>query len=46
MAFYEGKYPNCLKLAKGSKAFAGNYRPISVLSNINKKFEKIVYERL
>ena len=39
-AFYEGVYPNSLKLAKvlpvfksGSKTLPGNYRSISVLPN-------------
>ena len=52
-AFQEGNYPNCLKLAKvipifksGSKTFPGNYRPISLLSNINKTIEKAIYSRL
>ena len=43
LAFKEGVYPSCLKLAKvlpifksGSKIVPGNYRPISLLSNINK----------
>ena len=52
-AFHEGNYPNCLKLAKvipifksGSKTLPGNYRPISLLSNINKIIEKAIYSRL
>ena len=47
-----GTYPDFLKLAmvilihkKGSKLEVGNYRPISLLSNINKLLEKIVHER-
>ena len=39
-AYYDGKYPNSLKLAKvipifksGSKSLPGNYRLISMLSN-------------
>ena len=48
-----GKYPDCIKSAsikplhkKNSKFDPGNYRPISLLSNIGKIFEKILYERL
>ena len=47
-----GTHPDCLKLAmvipihkKGSKLEVGNYRPISLLSNINKLLEKIIHER-
>ena len=31
---------------KGSKFYRSNYRPISLLSNINKLIEKIVFKRL
>ncbi len=31
---------------KGSKLSTSNYRPISLLSNINKIFEKIVFKRV
>jgi hypothetical protein len=48
-----GVYPDCLKLAKvrplhksGNKRHVGNYRPISVLSPVNKIFEKVIYHRL
>jgi hypothetical protein len=48
-----GIYPDCLKLAKvrplhksGNKRHVGNYRPISVLSPVNKIFEKVIYHRL
>lgn len=48
-----GQYPNCLKTAKvtpiyksGLKNCVSNYRPISVLSNLNKIFEKILHVRL
>ena len=51
--FETGIYPNILKLAKvivihkkGSKAIVSNYRPISLLSNVNKIFEKLIYKRL
>ena len=47
-----GAHPDCLKLAKvipihkkESKLEVGNYRPISLLSNINKLLEKVVHER-
>ena len=53
LAFEEGVYPSCLKLDKvlpifksGSKTIPGNYRPISLLSNINKIVEKSIYIRL
>ena len=46
-AFYEGVYPSSLKLAKvipilksGLKTLPGNYRPVSLLSNLNKIIEK------
>jgi hypothetical protein len=46
-------YPNCLKLAKvrplqksGNKRHVGNYRLISVLSTVNKIFEKVIYHRM
>ena len=49
----EGIFPKCLKNAiiipvhkKDSKLVAGNYRPISLLSNISKLFEKILHKRL
>ena len=51
--YFESKYPNSLKLAKvieifkpGLKYIPGNYRPISILSNLNKINEKVIYNRL
>lgn len=48
-----GEYPDLLKIAKvspifksGSKNLTSNYRPISVLSCINKIFEKILAKRI
>ena len=51
--FSSGIYPDILKLAKvitihkkESKTLVSNYRPISLLSNINKIFEKLIHKRL
>ena len=48
-----GVYPNILKTAqvlpihkKGSKIECSNYRPISLLSPLNKLFEKMLYKRI
>ena len=48
-----GTHPDKLKtsqvipiLKKGSKLLTSNYRPISLLSNINKIFEKLMFSRL
>ena len=54
MSFATGVYPDKLKIAKvipifknkGDQLQVSNYRPISLLSNINKIFEKLVYSRL
>ena len=48
-----GKHPDILKIAKtipifkkGSQLLVSNYRPISLLSNINKILEKIMFKRV
>ena len=54
MSFEQGEYVDALKLSKAIPVFKGkgnnleacNYRPISLLSNINKIFEKLMYIRL
>ena len=49
----KGKYPDILKIAKvialhkgGDKTDVDNYRPISILSQINKVIEKLIHSRL
>ena len=54
ISFETGKFIDFLKVArvipiyknKGSPLEPGNYRPISLISNIDKIFEKIVYKRM
>ena len=54
LSFEKGKYFDNLKISKaipvykdkGSNLDRGNYRPISLLSNINKIVEKLMYGRL
>ena len=53
LAIRKGTYPDSLKIAKvipifkkGDQTSVNNYRPISILSVINKIFEKILYSRL
>ena len=48
-----GVHPDLLKIAKtiptykkGSKLITGNYRPISLLSNLNKILEKLMFNRV
>lgn len=49
----QGCYPDQLKIAhvipihkKGSKVDCSNFRPISLLCNFNRLFEKILYDRI
>jgi len=49
----EGFYPNCLKVAEvipiyksGEQKICSIYRPISILLQFNKIFERILYERV
>ena len=53
LSFTTGTFPDSLKIAKtipifkkGSKLLVSNYRPISLLSNVNKILEKLMYSRL
>ena len=53
LSFETGLFPTCLKTAnvipvhkKESKLNTNNYRPISLLSNIGKMIEKLMYSRL
>ena len=53
MCITSGKHPSKLKLAhalpifkKGSRLLVSNYRPISLLSNLNKILEKIMHKRI
>ena len=53
LTFYTGQHPNILKISKtipiykkGSRLLTSNYRPISLLSNLNKILEKIAHDRI
>ena len=53
MSFNQGVFPNILKIAnaipthkKGDKLDCNNYRPVSLLSNNSKTFEKSMHIRL
>ena len=50
---FEGVFPQCMNIAKvvpifktGDKNLASNYRPISILGNLSKTFEKVIHKRL
>ena len=52
-SFHSGQYPDCLKIARvvpiykgGAKDDPKNYRPVSILTNINKVFEKLIHKRI
>ena len=52
MSMSNGTFPDTLKIAevipifkKGDKLSCNNYRPISLLSNLSKIFEKVLHER-
>ena len=53
LSFIKGVFPNVLKTAqilptfkKGGKTEMNNYRPISIISNVSKILEKLMYKRL
>ena len=53
LSFLQGKFPSLLKVAKviplhkkSSKLLGSKYRPISILSNLDKILEKIIHKRL
>ena len=53
ISFSSGSFPSILKTAKvvpvfkkGSKLDCCNYRPISLLSNVEKILEKLMYKRV
>ena len=53
LCIQRGVYPDCMKIAKVTPVFKSktreniaNYRPISVLSNLSKIFENLLYNRV
>ena len=53
LSFSTGLHPDLLKIAKtipifkkGSRLLVSNYRPISLLSNLNKILEKLMFSRM
>ena len=53
LSFNSGVHPDNLKISKtipvykkGSRLTVSNYRPISLLSNLNKVFEKLIFNRV
>ena len=53
LCFGESKYPDQLKIARvvpvqkrGCRQTLDNYRPISILNNLNKFFKSVIYSRI
>ena len=46
LSYMSRVFPSVLKIAKGSTLDYNNYRPVSLLSNVEKILEKFMYKRL